>query len=214
MSFPVFKFSVWYLLLTPIYLLLTPISLLFTPNPIATNFPVWYSVRSERMEGVGWGGVGYHGWRGGVLVYVQTFKRACILTCQIDSQLRIPVRLHIPQRNGESSSKDHMWVRSCNCDLDLTIYPPPYVKNGFVLFQWHGSTQLWEYVQSFPPYHSIDRNKKRWKVFPSIFTVLTVLVFINSLPLTQERCNWIILVETHVSVYKFGVNYGFSLLIP
>ena len=47
-----------------------------------------------------------------------------------------------------------------------------------------------------------------------IVKVFTVLVFVDSFPPSQERCDWIILVGNYVSVNKFDVNDGFSLLIP
>ena len=55
----------------------------------------------------GGGGVGSHGWRGGVPGLVRVFNQAGGLTCQPDSQFLIPVRLPFPQRTGEFSSADH-----------------------------------------------------------------------------------------------------------
>ena len=47
-----------------------------------------------------------------------------------------------------------------------------------------------------------------------VVAVLKLLVFIDIFPLIQELCHWLILVGIRISVTKFFVNDGLSLLIP
>ena len=51
-------------------------------------------------------------------------------------------------------------------------------------------------------------------MFPLIVAVLTVLIFLDSFPPRQELHHWVILVGTRVSIAKFDVHDGVSLLIP
>ena len=159
-------------------------------------------------------GVGLHGWRGGVLGFLRKVNLSHYLICQPDSQFRIPVRLPVLQGTGESISADHTWVRSRIRDCDLTVYPTPYVQNGFVHFICHGSTQLCNYRQDFPPYNAIDIENKRRKIFPLIVTVTTMLIFIDSFPPSQESRHWLIFVGIRTIVAKFDVNDCIHLSIP
>ena len=51
-------------------------------------------------------------------------------------------------------------------------------------------------------------------MFLLIVTVLTVLIFLTSLPPSQESRRWLIFVRICISDVKFEVNDGVSLLIP
>ena len=51
-------------------------------------------------------------------------------------------------------------------------------------------------------------------MFPLVVTVLIVLVFLVSFPLSQDRCHWLIIVGICISVTKFDVNDGLNLSIP
>ena len=146
--FPVLPFSVR-------FLIYTMISLIFTPDSLATNSSVWHRTRGAWMGEGRMGGGGSHGWRGGVLGLVHVVTRARDLTCQPNPRFQIPVRIPVMQGTGSLISTDHMWVRSRNSDFNLSIYPPLYVKKGFVPFLCHGPTQLREYNQGFYPHHSI-----------------------------------------------------------
>ena len=77
----------------------------------------------------------------------------------------------------------------------------------------HDYTKLSEHGQGLPPYDSINRKNIWRKVFPLIVTVLTMLVFLDSLPSIQEHCHWIILVGIRTRISKFDIDYGFILLI-
>ena len=50
-------------------------------------------------------------------------------------------------------------------------------------------------------------------MFPLIMAVLTVLIFVDSFPLIQERRHWLIFVGIRVRIAKFYVNDFVSLLI-
>ena len=65
---------------------------------------------------------------------------------------------------------------------------------------------------SLPSIPSTERTNREKKLL--ILAVLTLLIFIDSLPPRQERRHWLILGGIHVSVVKFYVNDGVSLLIP
>ena len=111
----------------------------------------------------GWGGS--HGWHEGVLGFACEFKLAHDLMCQLDSWFRFLVRILILQGTGESIYADDTWVRYFNRGFHLTVYPTPYVQNGFVHFFCHGSTQFREYNQGLPSYHAVNRNNKQRKLF-------------------------------------------------
>ena len=83
-----FLFSVQSLFYNPIYLI-------FRPSSLTTNFPVWYYMRGVQM-----GGGGLHGWHGGVLGFTRELMLAHNLMCQPDSQIRVPVRIPVPQGTG------------------------------------------------------------------------------------------------------------------
>ena len=51
-------------------------------------------------------------------------------------------------------------------------------------------------------------------MFPLIGAVLTVLMFIDILPPSQERSHWILFVGIRVSTAKFDADDGFSLYFP
>ena len=112
-------------------LIFTPISLLYMPIFHATLVYTCSTARGARLEG---GGVS--GWLGGILGIVHVYNRVCSLTCQPDSQFRIPSGILFPQGTGKPSSVDPLWIGPCNGDYDLTVYPPPYyhveVDFGFV----------------------------------------------------------------------------------
>ena len=107
---------------------------------------------TARSVQVGWvvGGVGSHGWHGGIPVLIRVFMQARDLTFQTDSRFRIPVRLLFPQGTGESSSVDHTWVGPRNCDFKLTVYPLLYLQKWSVPFRYHEPTQLRKYDQGLP----------------------------------------------------------------
>ena len=115
----------------------------------------------------GGGGGGWHGWRGGIPGLACKFKLVHNLLCQTDSWYRVPVRFPFPQRTGESISVDHTWVQSCNQDCDYTVYPTPYVRNGFIHFSamviLNWSSDTWFSLHSMP---LIDRKNRencfRW----------------------------------------------------
>ena len=107
----------------------------------------------------GGGGVGSHGWCGGVPGLVRFFNQVVGLTCQPDSQFQIPVRIHFLQGTGGSSSVYHLWVGPYDRNYGSTIYPPPHLQKGSGSFCCHDSDQLREYNQGFPPYHSIYWEK-------------------------------------------------------
>ena len=49
---------------------------------------------------------------------------------------------------------------------------------------------------------------------PLVMTVITVLVFLDLFPSSQERCHWFILVHIYISVSKFDINDGVNFAIP
>ena len=166
----------------------------------------------------GWGGcvwgdgVESHGLHGDLFGLLRKVKRACDLTCQTIFWYHIPFWLLVHQEAGESSSREHTWVRYCNRDCDLNIYPSMCVKNGFAPFLCHGLTQFCRYDQVSPTRIQPTERTNGKKILLAV-TVHTMLVFLDSFPTIQERCHWFILVGILVSVAKFDVNYGFDLLI-
>ena len=84
-------------------------------------------------------------WLGGICSLVHVFTWACILTCQPDSQVRIPVRIPFLQGTGGASSADHPWVGTHNGNFDDSVYPLPYFRKGLLPFFCHDSTQLREH---------------------------------------------------------------------
>ena len=91
------------------------------------------------------------GWRVGVLCLVWKVNCACDLTFQPDYQFWFPVWIPVMQGTGGLSSADRTWIRSCNRDFNLTVYPSPYMRKGLVPFLWNSSTQLHKCNQGFPP---------------------------------------------------------------
>ena len=89
-----------------------------------------------------WGEGGSHGWCGVVLGFVFKVKHDYNLMWQPDSQFWMPVRIPVLQGTGVLSSADHTWVRSSNHNCNSTVYPSPYVWNGFVHFCCNSLTQL------------------------------------------------------------------------
>ena len=51
-------------------------------------------------------------------------------------------------------------------------------------------------------------------MFLLIVTVLTVVIFLDSLPTIQEGHHWLIFVVIRISVAKFDINDGISLPTP
>ena len=51
-------------------------------------------------------------------------------------------------------------------------------------------------------------------MFPVIVSVLTVLILIGLIPPGQERRHWLKSVGIDISIAKFYVNDGVSLLVP
>ena len=67
-------------------------------------FSTCSTAHGGRVGGGGGGARGYQGWCGGVPGLILIFNQAGGLTCQPDSQLRIPVRIPFLQGTGGSSS--------------------------------------------------------------------------------------------------------------
>ena len=118
------------------------------------------------------------GWHGGVLDLLRVLNRACSLTWQSDSWFRIPDRLLFPLETREQIPTDHLWIGPCNSAYNLTIYPPLYLLKRFFPFICHDLTQLREYNQVFPPYHSFHWENKRWKCFCWSWKCLLCLSFL------------------------------------
>ena len=51
-------------------------------------------------------------------------------------------------------------------------------------------------------------------MFPFIVIVLTVLIFLDSFPPSQELRHWLVFIGIRVGITKVDVNYGISLSIP
>ena len=131
----------------PVFLFYRPIPAFYAYIPALytkIHCYVFSTCSTTRGLRAGVGGVGSHGWLGGVPGLVHVFNQLVSLTCQPDYRFRIPVRLPFPQGTGDSSSEDHLWVGPHNRDFDLTVYPPPYLQKGFVHFSLHDSTKLRE----------------------------------------------------------------------
>ena len=146
-SFPFFLFSHpipdFYADIPALY---ANITALYAKIPWYLVFYVQYRARCAIGGG---GGVPWVVWR---CPWPRTlFNQAGGLTCQPNSRFRASFRIPFPQGTGGFSSVDHSWVRPCNDDLDSTVYPPPYLWQGFRHFCCHDSTQLQEYYRSFPP---------------------------------------------------------------
>ena len=75
------------------------------------------------------------------------------------------------------------------------------------------STQIHEYDQGLPPYYAISRNKKWTKMFPLLVAVLIVIILIDFLPPSQERCHWIKSIGVRVRVADFYADDGVSLYV-
>ena len=98
--------------------------------------------------------------------------------------------------------------------LRFVRLPTPILEKGVLPF-------------SLPLIESIERSRlglpslefrqlieQTTKKFPLVVEVLTVLVFLDLLPLGQDRCHWIIFVRIRIRVSKFDVNDGVDLTIP
>ena len=98
----------------------------------------------RKWKRVGWG-MGYPGWHGGIPGLVRVFTQACVLTRQHNFRFRIPVRLPFPQGNWELKSVGHQWLGFRDRNCDVTIYPLPYLREGFIPFWCRDLTQLRKY---------------------------------------------------------------------
>ena len=133
------------------------------------------------------------------------------LMCQIEARCQVPVRIPVPQGTGESSYTDHVLVWTCNRNYDLTANPSSRVRNGFIHFRCHESTKISEYDQGLLSKNAINRKKKRIKMFPFILAVLTMIILLLFLPISQELIYWIKPVDICTRFAKFDVNYGVSM---
>ena len=88
------------------------------------------------------------------------------------------------------------------------------MKNGFIHFCCHDSTQILEYDQGLLPYHAININNKQRKMLLLLVVVLTIILLLVFLPLIQERFNCIKYLGVRVSASKFDVNDGVSQSVP
>ena len=110
-----------------------------------------------RCANEGEGGGGSHGWWIIVCIFARKIIMVRDLMCQPEAQCRFPVRLQVLQGTGGLSSADHVWVWPSNHDCDPTINLVSHVQNVFIHFFCHKSSQIFEYRQSYPHYHSIKR---------------------------------------------------------
>ena len=124
-------------------LLYTPIFLVFTPN----YFSIICHPVLPRAQCANEGGGGLHGWSIIICGFARIIILAHNLMCQPEARCRVPVWIPVLQGTGKLISKDHSWLQYCNRNCDSSVYPAPHVRNGFVHFFCHDSTQIHEYEQ-------------------------------------------------------------------
>ena len=73
---------------------------------------------------------------------------------------------------------------------------------------------FFEYKQGFPPYHAMNRENTRRKMFLLLVRLLTMLILIGFLPSIQESCYWIKSAGVRVSAAEFDIDDGVSLSVP
>ena len=131
--------SVQFLLYTLKYLLFIPISFFHLPPPVVSIHGHGEHARRAQAKGVTAGSRAcqncFHG-------YAYKIIQACYLLHQAEAQCRVPVRFPFPQGTGESSSAHYSWVWPRDRNFDLAINPVTHIKNGFIHFLYHESSQI------------------------------------------------------------------------
>ena len=113
--------------------------------------------------------------RGGVVLRLHRCKRiVCgnarkfIMVCDIMWQPKahcwVAFQIPVSQGTWESSSTYYAWVWPRDRNFNPTINTALHVRNGFIHFCCHESTQIYKHDQGYPPYHVINRNRK-WRIF-------------------------------------------------
>ena len=88
----------------------------------------------------------------------------------------------------------------------MSVHPYNYVQNKFIHFLCHDSTQIRKYDQGLLPWRAINRKNKWRKCFPLIVAVLTILIIIHLIPISQDLIHWLKPVGIRVIVAKSEVS--------
>ena len=144
--------------------------------------------------------------------YAHGIIMAHYLLCQPKAQFQVPLRLPVLQRTWELISSDFSWVWPCDCNYNPTFNPALHMQNGFIHFCCHESTQICKYNQGLPPYHAINRKKKRRKN-SFLVSVLTLIILLDFFPPNQEHYHLIKPVGIRVSISKSNIDHGIWLYV-
>ena len=98
---------------------------------------------------------------------------------QYQSQTWRPVRFLGLQETWDLSSaeKPGLWPRDHN--LNPAVNPAFNMRNGFIHFFDHESTQSGEYDLGLLDHHPINREEKQRKMFPLVVETISALVLID-----------------------------------